>query len=149
MDAHVFWIRLRQSWLIVIGVVAFSGVAAFAFASIQSPAYSARSQLFVSVDSQNEDASTAYLSATNVQERVKSYAELVDASAVLNPVRKELGLSQSNAELATMVAAASPSNTKVINVTARSTSAVLASELATPLPGPLPRKSNASKALVQ
>ncbi|TXH32574.1 MAG: polysaccharide biosynthesis tyrosine autokinase, partial [Actinobacteria bacterium] len=94
-----------------------------------TPVYQATSQLFVSVKSAGA-AGDAYSGGLFVQQRVKSYVDVVDSPAVLEPVIEELGLDSTYIGLASQVSATTPPNTVLLNVSATDTSPAQAAKIA-------------------
>ncbi|MDF2805345.1 MAG: chromosome partitioning protein [Cellulosimicrobium sp.] len=127
---------LRKRWVTVaVLVVACLGVAAV-LSLAATPTYSARSQVYVSV--QGSDSTTDLLQGSNFTVRqVKSYTELVSTPRVLEPVIEELGLADDTGTLAGRIRAESPMDTSLINVTATDESPQLAADVANAVAGSL------------
>ncbi|MBD8079771.1 polysaccharide biosynthesis tyrosine autokinase [Cellulosimicrobium arenosum] len=125
-----------KRWPVAV-VVALTGVLlAGAVSLAATPTYSARSQVYVSV--QGSDSTTDLLQGSNFTVRqVKSYTELVSTPRVLDPVIEELGLADDAASLAERVGAESPLDTSLINVTATDESPRLAADVANAVAGSL------------
>lgn len=122
MDLKQYVRLLREGWLfIALGVLVFT-VAAGALAWTRTPMYAARTQLFVSTGSVTADPSQAYQGGLFSQQRVLSYAQIVDSPAVTSGVISRLGLRATPEELARQISAEAPLNTVLINVTVEDTS---------------------------
>ncbi|WP_069385821.1 polysaccharide biosynthesis tyrosine autokinase [Cellulosimicrobium cellulans] len=129
MDLKDYLTLLRKRWVTVavLGVVGVLVAAVHVLAT--TPTYSARSQVYVSV--QGSDSTTDLLQGSNFTVRqVKSYTELVTTPRVLDPVIEELGLTDTATGLAERVRADSPVDTSLITITASDGSAALAADIA-------------------
>ncbi len=129
MELKDYLLLLRRRWVTVAVAAALGLVLAGAYSLLSTPTYSARSQVYVSV--QGSDSTTDLLQGSNFTVRqVKSYIELVTSPRVLDPVVDELGLADDAASLAQRVQADSPLDTALVNVTATDESPQLAAEIA-------------------
>jgi non-specific protein-tyrosine kinase len=95
-------------WLLV-GVGAAAGLSL-----AQTPKYEATTQLFVAAKS--TDVSGAYQGDLFSQQRVKSYADIVDSPPIATAVVKRLGLSMSATDLADEVSADARPDTVLLNI---------------------------------
>jgi len=129
---------LRARWITVALLTATGVLAAAGVSRWQTPVYEAHSQLFVSAGT---SADVGQLSEGNafVQQRVKSYTDLVDSPAVLQPVIEQLGLDTTPAGLADAVSASSPLDTVLIDITVRDVSPVRARDVANAVALQFPR----------
>lgn len=111
---------LHKNWISII-VIALLGVGAGAMASIlATPEYEARTQLYVSVQSDVGSTGDLVQGTNYARQIVGSYVDVVRTGLVLDPVVEELQLDITGAELAGYVSASSPTNTVLINITATS-----------------------------
>ncbi len=90
---------LRRSWLLIVIATVAGALIALILSLLSTPIYQAQSQLFVSVKSAGQ-VGDAYSGGLFVQQRVKSYVDVVDSPAVLDPVIQELGLDMTYTQLA-------------------------------------------------
>ncbi len=98
MELKDYLLLLRRRWVTVAVAAALGLVLAGAYSLLSTPTYSARSQVYVSV--QGSDSTTDLLQGSNFTVRqVKSYIELVTSPRVLDPVVDELGLADDAASL--------------------------------------------------
>jgi non-specific protein-tyrosine kinase len=95
-----------------------------------TPLYEARIQLFVSTPSSALDISALVQGSSFSQQRVKSYAQIVNSPTVLEPVIKNLRLETSAEDLSKFVKASAPLDTVLINVTVTNESATRAAFIA-------------------
>jgi capsular exopolysaccharide synthesis family protein len=109
---------LRRQWFVVLLLAALSVGGAAAYTARQIPAYSATTQLFVSVHSaEAADISQMSQGSTLIQQRVKTYADVVTSPKVLDVVRDQLRLASTAQALAGQVAVDSPLDTVLLNIT--------------------------------
>jgi len=128
VDTQDYLRVLRSRWRLVV-VAALLGLAAGAAATaLSSVAYEARAQLFVSTP--GEGAAGLQQGGQFAQQRVKSYAEVIDSPMVTQPVIAQLGLGLSPTQLADKIEASAPLNTVLIDVTVRDSSPVGAQRIA-------------------
>ncbi len=129
MTLHDYMAILRRSWPVILVATIVGTLIALGLSLAMTPVYQATSQLFVSVKSAGA-AGDAYSGGLFVQQRVKSYVDVVDTPAVLDPVIAELGLDKTYTGLASQVSATTPPNTVLLNVSATDTSPVQAAKIA-------------------
>ena len=128
MELSDYLAALRRRWVIWVGATlagALVGLLVFA----QTPkTYEATATLFVSV------SPTIPNSASFVQQRVKSYPDIVTSEAVLGPVITSLDLDESLTDLRARVSATNPADTTQLRVTVSGADpdmdAVIANEVA-------------------
>lgn len=115
LSAYLRLLRARWSTVALLTVlgVAVAGVLVLA----TPPRYEARSQLFVAANTDGGDIAALSQGGAFVQQRVRSYTDLVTSPGVLEPVVATLGLPQTAAELAADVQASSPLDTVLIDIT--------------------------------
>ncbi|MCF6508770.1 hypothetical protein E9549_15340 [Blastococcus sp. MG754426] len=124
MELRDYLAALRRHWVIWVGLTlagALAGLLAFAFTP---KAYAASSTVFTSVSPSIPN------SASFVQQRVKSYPDIVTSEAVLAPVREELDLDVPLADLRARVTATNPADTTQLHVTVTGPDASEASAIA-------------------
>ena len=122
---------LRARWRLILLCTLLAVGAAAAATYATTPVYQAEAQLFVST-TQVESANAGSLQQGGqfAQQRVRSYADIVDSPLVLEDVVDELGLSISARQLAERIEASAPLDTVLINVTASDPDAALAQAIA-------------------
>ena len=130
MDLRDYGRMLRKRWLVIVVFLLVGGGAGYATSALATPVYEAQTQLFVSAQSSDVSLSDANQGSLFTQQRVKSYAQIVNTPAVLAPVIKELHLSISTDALAHSVSATAPLDTVLINVSVDSTSPAQARDIA-------------------
>ena len=129
MDLRDYVRTLGKRWRIVV-LMALLGIAgAVAATLLTTPTYQAKTQLFVSTTT-GSSVSDAVAGSSFAQQRVKSYAEIIDSPRVLNTVVNDLNLDVSATELASRVKATVPLGTTLINVSVEDTNAEQAAKIA-------------------
>ncbi len=106
---------LRKQWKVIVGIIVAVMAAAVALTLLVPKTYQSQVQFFVSTMDTSDNSQLAQ-GSTFLQQRVKSYAQLVTAPVVLQPVVTEAGVDTSPAELANDVSATIPADTVLINV---------------------------------
>ena len=108
---------LHKNWVLIVAVTLL-GICAAAGASIlMTPKYEANTQLYVSVRSESQASGDLVQGSNFARQSVQSYVNIVGTDLVLGPVIEKLGLDDSVAELSDRVAANSPLNTSLVNIT--------------------------------
>lgn len=120
MDLHGYTRLLRRRWRLIVLGPSVLVAAAIAVSLAITPQYEASAQLFVSTSTGSEGNLSGLQQGNQfAQQRVKSYAAIVDSPAVTEYVISELGLDLSPRELAAKIGAAAPPDTVLINVSVR------------------------------
>lgn len=121
---------IRAGWMMVALPAIIGVIVAGAYSWAQSPVYSASVQLFVSTSGNGADSSDLNQGGIFSQQRVKSYADIVNSPAVTEAVATSLGLPYSAEELANNISAESPLDTVLLDITVTDTSAERARDIA-------------------
>ncbi|MEH0825330.1 MULTISPECIES: polysaccharide biosynthesis tyrosine autokinase [unclassified Micromonospora] len=107
---------VRAQWLLVVAFLIVGGVAAGGYSWFQTPLYRADVQLFVSINDRDVGASELSQGGAFAQQRVRSYADIVDSPIVASAVIEQLGLPYTPAKLASRIEASSPLGTVLLDV---------------------------------
>ncbi|WP_062465151.1 polysaccharide biosynthesis tyrosine autokinase [Demequina soli] len=121
---------LRKNWIVIVVLTLLGAGAGLAYSLLATPTYSAAAKVFVST-SNSATVSELAQGNTFTQQRVKTYADLVETSAVLQPVIDDLALPTDVAGLRGQVSASAPLNTTVIDVAVTGTDPGYAASVAT------------------
>ncbi len=115
MDLRDYLRILRARWRLILlcTLLGLGAAAAATFAA--TPAYQAQSQLFVST-AQGENVGAMQQGGQFAQQRVKSYADILDSPLVTEPVVDQLGLGIDAQALGGKIEASAPLDTVLINV---------------------------------
>jgi capsular polysaccharide biosynthesis protein len=127
---------VRARWLLFFLCCAVPVVAGVAVIKGSSPSYESTAELYVATTG-GSTAANAYQGALLAQQQAPSLAHLVDSPAVLNAVISRLGLATNSASLAKDISASSPTNSVLIDVTARGSSPAAARDIANAAAGRL------------
>jgi non-specific protein-tyrosine kinase len=114
----------KHKWLVA-GCLLLAIAAAALLTQLVTPVYSASTQLFVAAK-----GDSPYEGQLFSQQRVRSYADIVNSPEVMSAVITKLGLSTTPEVLAASVSADVPPETVLITVTVRHTSPQLAQAIA-------------------
>ena len=116
MELVSYWRLLVQSRR-VIAVTTLSGLLiSFLVTISMTPIYKSSAQLFVSTPASAIDISTLLTGSSFSQQRVKSYAQIINSPVNLEPVVKELKLNISAEELSKNITASAPLDTVLISL---------------------------------
>lgn len=129
MELQGYVDALRKRWLSAAVITLLVTLAALVLTAVQTPGYTATTQLYVSV--QGSSTTSDLLQGSNfTQQQVSSYTKIVTSPLVLEPVIDQLGLGGRAEDLARDVSAGSPVNTSLINVSVTAANPALAAAVA-------------------
>jgi succinoglycan biosynthesis transport protein ExoP len=130
MELVSYWRLLVQSRR-VIAVTTLSGLLISFLVTIwMTPIYKSSAQLFVSTPASAIDISTLLTGSSFSQQRVKSYAQIINSPVNLEPVVKELKLNISAEELSKNITASAPLDTVLISLVVTDTNPKRAARIA-------------------
>lgn len=129
MELQEYLALARKRWVSIALICAMTVALAAGLTLASTPMYTARTQVYVSVQT---SASTAELlqGSNFTRQQIASYTKLVSSPLVLGPVIDELGLDERVEGLATRVSAESPLDSSLIDISVTDESAALAASLA-------------------
>jgi len=130
MELLQYWRLIIQNRLIISLSTLLGLTAAIAITFTTTPTYEAKSQIFVSTPASIVDISELALGSSFSQQRVKSYAQIINSPLTLAPVVKKLNLSITPEELSEMVSASAPLDTVLIALTVTDTDPQRAADIA-------------------
>ncbi len=116
MTFRQYWHILRKNWQTVVAAIIIAVVAGGVYTVTAKPIYSSTTSLFVSTPA-GSNTSDLLTGSTFTQQRVKSYAGIVNSPSVLDPVIAALELNDIAKSLPKRISADVPLNTVVINIT--------------------------------
>lgn len=106
VGAHDYIGIVRRSWLLIVIATVAGALIALILSLLSTPIYQAQSQLLrLHGEVHQPGVTNAYSGGLFVQQRVKSYVDVIDSPAVLDPVIQELGLDMTYTQLAPKVSA--------------------------------------------
>ncbi len=129
---------VRSHWRIVLLSILLGGVGAGTYSWLQTPMYAATTQIFVSASGVQTDAGDLNQGGSFVQERVRSYVQIVDSPVVGQQVIRSLALPYTAAELAEKIDAKSSADTVLIDITVTDESPTRARDIAAAIAGYFP-----------
>jgi len=130
MELLQYW-RLIVQNRVVIGASTLVGlVIAAAITFTTTPLYESQAQIFVSTPASSLDISALATGSSFSQQRVKSYAQIINSPKTLEPVIKRLGLKMDATTLSSMVTASAPLDTVLISLTVTDTNPQRAAAIA-------------------
>lgn len=129
MDLGDYYRLLRRQWITVTVATLVGLMGAAIFTLAVSPTYTARTQLFVSIQN---SGSVQELAQGNTfgQSRVQSYVRTATTPTVLQPVVDSLGLETTAIDLASQIEVTADLNTVLINVDVTDNSPIQAAAIA-------------------
>ncbi|HSL56898.1 MAG TPA: Wzz/FepE/Etk N-terminal domain-containing protein, partial [Acidimicrobiales bacterium] len=128
MTERDYLTSLRRHWRLGLSCVILAVLAAVIFTATVTPTYRATATVFVSV--RIDEPGSAYQAGMFTQQRVQSYAAIVDSPSGMEVVVDELELELTADELAGRVTAEAPIDTGLLKISAEHPSAVVAREIA-------------------
>ena len=130
MELIQYW-RLIVQNRIVIGASTLVGlVIAAAITFTTTPLYESQAQIFVSTPASTLDISALATGSSFSQQRVKSYAQIINSPKTLEPVIQRLNLKMDATKLSSMVTASAPLDTVLISLTVTDTDPKRAAKIA-------------------
>lgn len=132
LDIRDYLRILRNRWKLITAVVVLSMLGALAVSLLTTPKYAASTQLFVSTTGQ-ENTAAAYAGGLFSQQRVTSYAALVQGQQVAQRVVDTLRLPLSAAQVASEVSVNVVKDTVILGVTVTDPSPARARDIANAL----------------
>ncbi|MFC7402677.1 polysaccharide biosynthesis tyrosine autokinase [Citricoccus sp. GCM10030269] len=117
MDLRDYIRILRNNWLSILLVTLLGVALAATITVVTKPSYTARTQIFVAVNS-GDTASDILQGSSFSEKRVTSYVSLATSPRVLQPVIEDLGLDETVTTLASRVEATAPPQTVLIDLSA-------------------------------
>ena len=130
MELIQYW-RLIVQNRIVIGASTLIGlVIAAAITFTTTPLYESQAQIFVSTPASTLDISALATGSSFSQQRVKSYAQIINSPKTLEPVIQRLDLKMDAKTLNSMVTASAPLDTVLISLTITDTNPQRAAKIA-------------------
>ncbi|MFS2280436.1 polysaccharide biosynthesis tyrosine autokinase [Microbacterium sp. OR21] len=107
---------LHKNWILLLILLVLGLAGGAGYAALQAPKYVASTQLYVSVRTEGAATGDLVQGTTFARQMVTSYVDVVNTALVLEPVIDELGLDTTVAGLASRVAATTPLNTVLIDI---------------------------------
>ena len=121
---------LRRQWLIVLLLAALGLGAAYAYTDRQVRTYSVSTQMFVTTSDETRGSDVTQMSqgSTFVQQRIKSYADVVTSPSVLTQVTEAYGVPVR----AGQISVSAPADTVLLEIAVTDTDPARAATIAVP-----------------
>ncbi|MCA5922362.1 polysaccharide biosynthesis tyrosine autokinase [Curtobacterium oceanosedimentum] len=129
MDFESILRILRRGWLVVLLATVAGGGAGWGLAALQQPTYEATTSLYVAVPGASNSSEVAQ-GGSAAEQRVQSFANVAVSSRVLQSVIDDLRLDTTPKQLAEHVAATTPIDSVLVNVTVTDADPRLAADIA-------------------
>jgi len=130
MELVAYWRLLVQSRRLIVATTLIGVLISFFVTLSITPIYKASAQLFVSTPASAVDISALLTGSSFSQQRVKSYAQIINSPVNLEPVVKELKLKISAEDLSKNITASAPLDTVLISLTVTDTNSKRAARIA-------------------
>ncbi len=130
MELKLIYQVVKRNLLLVLICTSLSLTVSTFLTLSATPMYSASTQLFVSTPASALDISSLAIGSSFGNQRVSSYAKIVNSEITLSPVIEKLGLDISPRDLANQVQVQNPLDTVLLDITVIDKNPVLASEIA-------------------
>ncbi|MGK5114949.1 YveK family protein, partial [Geodermatophilus sp. CPCC 205506] len=124
MELRHYLAALHRHWVVWVGATVLGALVGALVVAATPATYEASARVFVSVSPSIPN------SAGFVQQRIKSYPDVVASESVLGPVKDDLGLEESLADLRDRVRATNPADTSQVGITVRGRDPQQAAEIA-------------------
>jgi len=129
MELRDYLVVLRKYWLSIVAITVLGIAAAACISLLMKPVYTAQTAVFLSVNGGNS-ASDLVQGANYASNQVNSFAQVVTTPVVLQPVIDKLGLDTTPAELAKSITTTIPTNTAIVQIAVKDTSAAQSATIA-------------------
>ena len=121
---------IRQNLPVMLSSVLVGLILLLTLSFMSTPLYTSTVRLFVSTPANSLDLSSLSVGSSFAQQRVKSYADIINSPLTLNPVIEKLGLRVTAHELAGSISANAPMDTVLIDVIVKTPDPILSANLA-------------------
>jgi succinoglycan biosynthesis transport protein ExoP len=125
-----YWRLIVQNRILVAISTLLGVIVATVITFTTTPLYESKAEIFVSTPASTLDISALATGSSFSQQRVKSYAQIINSPLTLEPVIRELNLKMSATELAEMISASAPLDTVLIQLTVTDTDPERGAEIA-------------------
>jgi succinoglycan biosynthesis transport protein ExoP len=130
LELLMYWRMILQNKLIVASFLVAGVLGSFLFYSLEEPMYRAQAQVFVSTPANSLDISSLATGSSFSQQRVKSYAQIINSPVTLSKVISELGLEMTPEQLSSGISAVAPIDTVLISISVTYEDPLLAAAIA-------------------
>lgn len=142
MDLREFLSVLRARWIVIVALTLVGGLAGLGFSLLTNPVYQARLQFYVTVAGGENAAASAYQGSLGAQQRVQSYAALVESVEIAQQVIERTGLDATPDQVVDRTSATADARTVLLTVSVADSSPDRALTIAQGLGEVLPEAIN-------
>ena len=121
MELIQYWRLIVQNRILIIASVILGVIVSMVITFATTPTYQSQAELFVSTPASALDISALATGSSFSQQRVKSYAQIIDSPLTLAPVIEQLELKITPTQLAKQISASAPLDTVLIALTVTDT----------------------------
>jgi receptor protein-tyrosine kinase len=107
---------MRARWIVIVVTAIVGGLSGLAISLLTTPSYQATVQFYVTITGNEGAAGTAYQQSLGAQQRVQSYAALVDSVEIVRQVIDRTGVNLSEDQIVSATTASAAANTALLNV---------------------------------
>ena len=115
MDLRDLLSVLRARWIVILAATLIGGLLALGMSLLATPTYQSKIQFYVTV-SGGDSAAAAYQGSLGAQQRVQSYAALVESTDITQQVLDAAGADLTAGQVAAKTAATADAKTVLLNV---------------------------------
>ena len=130
MELIQYWRLIVQNRIVIIVTTILGLLAALIINFTTTPTYQSEAEIFVSTPASTLDISALATGGSFSQQRVKSYAQIVNSPLTLEPVIHALNLKTTPEELSQAIVASAPLDTVLIRLTVTDIDPQRASDIA-------------------
>ena len=130
MELLMYWRMILQNKLIIASLLLAGVLGSYFFYSLEVPQYKALAQVFVSTPANSLDISSLATGSSFSQQRVKSYAQIINSPVTLTKVISELDLQITPEQLSSQISAVAPLDTVLISISVIDKDASVAAAIA-------------------
>lgn len=116
-----YWRLIVQNRILIIASIILGVLVSMIITFVTTPTYQSQAELFVSTPASALDISAMQQGSSFSQQRVKSYAQIIDSPLTLGPVIEQLELKITPTQLARQISASAPLDTVLIALTVTDT----------------------------
>jgi polysaccharide biosynthesis transport protein len=130
MELIQYWRLIVQNRIVIACTTLVGLFLAIGFTATITPLYQSEAEIFVSTPASSLDITDLASGSSFSQQRVKSYAQIINSPITLEPVVNRLGLKLSPEQLSGKVSASAPLDTVLITLTVTDTNPEMAAKIA-------------------
>ncbi len=126
----MYWRMILQNKLIIASMLLTGVIGSYGLYGLEEAMYRAESQVFVSTPANSLDITSLATGSSFSQQRVKSYAQIINSPLTLSKVISNLSLDMTPEQLSSEISATAPLDTVLISISATNRDPTLAAAIA-------------------